>query len=365
MACRMKYAFILMFFPFWIMAQPGLKGSLEASLLNKSNALGIEGATVQLTGSGPNAMSLSRVSGRNGRIYMDSIPFGFYRLSVTMMGFTAFRMDSIHFHPENEHIFLGEIMMEQRPGDLETVVVYAEKPLLQVKDGNLTMNVAESPLSAGSNAGDLLKNIPLVATDPDGKVTVRGREPRILIDEKPVELNGQQLSDFLESLPGGMIEKIEVMTNPPPQYANEPGGVINIVTKKGKSGLNGRISLFAGSRGEAGANGSLSYRKKGLAINFVMGGTYNEYQGNGSGYRQNQYPDSSNALQTTNRYKNITRRPNSRFSLDYDLNTRQTINMVLQVNENDFDNNGLTGYENINTYGELYKRSERSIYSTG
>jgi outer membrane receptor for ferrienterochelin and colicin len=49
-----------------------------------------------------------------------------------------------------------------------------------------------------------------------------------------VELNLQQLQDLLESMPGSSIEKIEVMTNPPPQYANEQGGVINIVTKKVK-----------------------------------------------------------------------------------------------------------------------------------
>ena len=35
-------------------------------------------------------------------------------------------------------------------------------------------------------------------------------------------------------MPGSMIEKIEVMTTPPPNYANERGGVINIVTRKGK-----------------------------------------------------------------------------------------------------------------------------------
>ena len=54
---------------------------------------------------------------------------------------------------------------------------------------------------------------------------VRGKEPKILIDDKPVELNLQQLQDLLESMPGSSIEKIEVMTNPPPQYANEQGGV--------------------------------------------------------------------------------------------------------------------------------------------
>ena len=53
-------------------------------------------------------------------------------------------------------------------------------------------------------------------------MVVKGKELKILIDDKPVELNAQQLQGFPESMPGSMIERIEVMTNPPAgQYANE------------------------------------------------------------------------------------------------------------------------------------------------
>jgi hypothetical protein len=40
-----------------------------------------------------------------------------------------------------------------------------------------------------------LKNVPLVASDPDGKLTVRGKNLKFAIDDKP-ELNAQQLQDF-------------------------------------------------------------------------------------------------------------------------------------------------------------------------
>ena len=115
--------------------------------------------------------------------------------------------------------------------------------MIESKDGNITFNASESAFAAGSNASELLNNVPLVTKDPNGKILVRGKEPKILIDDKPVELNLQQLQDMLESLPGSSIEKIEVMTNPPPQYANEQGGVINIVTRKGRVGMGGRISF--------------------------------------------------------------------------------------------------------------------------
>ena len=111
----------------------------------------------------------------------------------------------------------------------------------------------------------------LVSADPDGKITVRGKEPRILIDNKPVSLNGLQLTDFLESLPGGMIDKIEVMTNPPAQYANEAGGVINITTRKGKIGVSARLVTYGGSRGELGSNASINFRRTKLFQNETIG----------------------------------------------------------------------------------------------
>ena len=107
-----------------------------------------------------------------------------------------------------------------------------------------------------------MTQMPLVSKDADGKITVRGKEPRILIDDKPVELNLQQLQNLLESLPGSSIEKIEVMTNPPPQYANEQGGVINIVMRKGRIGKSGRIGITAGTRGELSLSGSYNYKKR-------------------------------------------------------------------------------------------------------
>ena len=144
------------------------------------------------------------------------------------MGLQVLTIDSIHFRTERFDFNLTDIVLKPKSTELlEDVVIYAEKPLIQSKDGNITFNAGESALAAGSNASDLLTQVPLVAKDADGKISVRGKEPKILIDDKPVELNLQQLQDLLESLPGSSIEKIEVMTNPPPQYANEQGGVIN------------------------------------------------------------------------------------------------------------------------------------------
>ena len=303
---------------------------------------------------------------KNGIFLFNDLPYGYYRLRFRSFGMQSLIMDSIYLRKERYDFNLNDIVMKSTDGiQLNEVIIYAEKPLIESKDGNITFNASESPLAAGSNASDLLQNIPLVSKDPNGKITVRGKEPKILIDDKPVELNLQQLQDLLESLPGSSIEKIEVMTNPPPQYANEQGGVINIVTKKGKVGKSGRINISAGTRGEASISGNYNYRKQSFAISINTGAGYNKLNGEGNSVRNNFYSDSSNFFYTKNNYRNKNWRPNLRVNMDYDLNKTSSINFVLQYNQNNADNMNSTVYTNINRFGLIYKLSERNIHNNG
>lgn len=340
-------------------------GLLTGNIMDEKKKA-LEGATVQLIAFSDSLDKRSLSTDKTGQFTFSDIAFGYYKLSISYIGLQPLTIDSIYFRTERYDFNMSDITLQPRKTDnLEAVVIYAEKPLIQSKDGNITFNAGESALAAGSNAGELLTNVPLVGKDPDGKITVRGKEPKILIDDKPVELNMQQLQDLLESMPGSSIEKIEVMTNPPPQYANEQGGVINIVTKRGKVGMSGRVSLTAGTRGEASFNASFTYRNKGLAININAGGGYNRYEGNGYSIRNNIYTDSSNFFNTTNNYTNKGLRPNFRANVDYDFNKNNLLNFVFSYNQNNFDNTNITEYRNINRNDELWRMSRREVLSEG
>ncbi|MBC7851436.1 MAG: TonB-dependent receptor [Chitinophagaceae bacterium] len=339
-------------------------GIIAGNILDSKQAA-VAGATIELLSVRDTLYRRGTISDKNGEFVFQNLSFGLYRIRITSMGFNLMIIDSISLRAERFDFNLNDVILKMASDELSQVVVYAEKPLIQSKEGNITFNASESPLSAGSNASDLLKNVPLVAADPEGKLTVRGKEPKILIDDKPVELNAQQLQDFLESMPGSMIERIEVMTNPPPQYANEPGGVINIVTKRGKVGRTGRLSIYGGTRGETGINGNFSYRKKGLSINFNAGIGYNEFQGNGYSRRENIYVDSSNFFNTDNNYKNRSYRPNARVSIDYEINPRHSFNAVIQINDNNFKNNSNTQFANFDRFKAVGRLSRRTIKSEG
>jgi len=358
--------FIFIFFTTTIFSQAKSdKGLLSGNILSEDKKA-LEGASVQIVSLSDSLKSLSTVSDKAGEFLFQNIAYGYYSLRITYVGLQPLQLDSIFFRTERSDFNMSDLVLRTpKTGNLGEVIVYAEKPLVESKDGNITFNAAESALSAGSNASDLLGTVPLVAKDADGKISVRGKEPKILIDDKPVELNMQQLQELLESMPGSAIEKIEVMTNPPPQYANEQGGVINIVTRKGKVGKTGRLSMSAGTRGETNFGANYTYRRQGLVFTLNGGVGYNRFQGNGYSVRNNIFTDSTNFFNTANNNANKSIRPNIRANLDYDFNKYNSLNIVLQLNGGDSRSNSSTEYKNVNRFGDIYQLSNRAIRNEG
>ena len=343
-------------------AQDKNLGLLTGSVVDEQRKA-LAGATVLLVPYVDSAHAKTGIAGPNGDFEFNQVPFGLYKLKLSYTGLQTVVLDSINFRLERFDFNLNDIVLKQNaaPG-LDAIIVYAEKPLIQSKDGNIMFNAGESALSAGSNASDLLANIPLISKDPSGKLMVRGKTPKILVDDKPVELNLEQLQDLLESMPGSSIERIEVMTNPPPQYAGEEGGVINIVTRKGSIGFNGRISTYAGTRGEKGGNLSVHYRKQGLSVSLQAGAGNNTYSGHGF---YNRIYNNHSTLYSGNLYRNENLRPNGRTSINYDVNKYHNLNLVLQYNQNNFENHNNLEYIGRNDVGEITKLFDRSIQSSG
>jgi outer membrane receptor protein involved in Fe transport len=337
-----------------------IQGSLQDSMHQP-----IAGATIRLLAGKDSTVLRALQSNTQGEFNLEGIADGSFRLWISVVGFRPFRIDSLLIGTERRSYSLGVItLMPSRSTQLDPVVIVADRSLMQSKDGNLTFLAGDSPLAAGSNASDLLTQVPLVNKDADGKMTVRGKEPKILIDDKPVELNMQQLQDLLESMPGSSIEKIEVMTNPPPQYAQE-SSVINIVTRKGRVGKTGRLALAAGTRREWSASGQFTYRKNQFSLQLNAGYSQNRYAGDGYSNRTNSYIDSTNQFNTVNVYVNQTNRPSLRAQLDYDWKKNHTINLLMQYNGNEFDNSNTTFFSNINKNGERWRFSQRNIGSVG
>ncbi len=336
-------------------------GIIIGSILDADNAKAIAAATVIITKISDSGFFKTVITVKDGSFLFEQLPFGYYRIQVSSIGYNNLKLDSIYIRAERFDFDLNDVKLHKKTTDMEEVVVYAEKPLIESKEGKIIFNAGESALSSGASTTELLKQTPLVNVDNDGKIQLRGKDVKILIDDKPVELNAKQLQDLLESMPGSMIDKIEVMTTPPPQYASERGGVINIVTKKGRVGMSGRLNVSYGTRGENGINGNFSYRKNKIALNVSAGFGYNEYEGNSYSNRQNIYLDSTNYFNIIGNNNNNSLRPNARISLDYDRNKHNAFNLTTFYNSSDAESNTDNQYTNLNSNNLIYKLSNRFI----
>lgn len=88
----------------------------------------------------------------------------------------------------------------------------------------------------GGSVADVLTTLPAVSVDPAGKVRVHGAAVTVMIDGKPsAALRGMPLATALQSMPANTIAKIEVITDPGPEFRGDAGIVINLVTRKPRS----------------------------------------------------------------------------------------------------------------------------------
>lgn len=147
---------------------------------------------------------------------------------------------------------------------VDTVVVSGDKLKVETQIDRKVYSVAPDIQSTFGSLSDVLSAIPSIDVDQDGIVSLRGdTNVLILIDGKPsTQLSGTAAGDNLQSIAAKDIERIEVLTTPPPQYkADGAAGVINIITrKKHPRGGAGSAQASVGSAGRTvlGADGSWS-----------------------------------------------------------------------------------------------------------
>lgn len=107
----------------------------------------------------------------------------------------------------------------------------------------MVFNVENSVASQGIDAIEALAKTPMVKTS-DEAISIAGKSNvAVMINDRLLNLNGQELINYLKTLRSDDILKIEVITTPPAKYdAEGKSGLINIILKKNANlGWNGSI----------------------------------------------------------------------------------------------------------------------------
>src|SRR6476661_1992024 len=120
-----------------------------------------------------------------GKFSLKSIEQGTYKLQVSFIGYEAFTTEGILVQ-EGKETIMETILLKHDAKMLNEVVITDAKPTIEYSSDKITFNVNQSLQAEGSIATDLLKNVPMINVDIDGKATIAGkRSTRIFIDGKP------------------------------------------------------------------------------------------------------------------------------------------------------------------------------------
>ena len=312
------------------------EGRVQGSVVDLSTKQPLDFASVAIINASTGQAAKSAQTDLQGRFTIPGLALGNYTLRISFVGYQPYESDTIRITPANFDINLGPIPLAKNKANvLKEVTVQAQRNAMQLGVDRKVFNVEQSLVSEGGSATDLLANVPTVSVDIDGNVNLRGSgSVRVLIDGKPSAIGGGDISTVLQSLPASSIETIELITNPSAKYDPEgQTGIINIVLKKNKKiGVNGAVSLSAGTQENYNANTNLSYRDG----NVNVYGNYSFRYGTriGGGYNNTTFLGAGQTFNTSSGSRNNVGN-NAKVGIDWYINDKTTIGTSANINLRD------------------------------
>ena len=311
------------------------EGMIMGRIVNSINDKPMEYVTVRLFLEKDSSLIAGIYSDSEGKFLFDKLVLGTYYLKFSFAGFLAKRSESLTITSNLKMLNLGTISMElNKTLEIGQVDVVGQASILNAGIDKKVYNVAEDMSVKGGTANDVLKNIPSVDLDQDGRIMLRGDGAvTVLIDGRPSSLSGGNGKTLLDALPAGSIERIEIVTNPSAKYDPDgTSGIINIVLKKNKlKGFNGLLNANLGSGNFKGGNVadggfSLSYRNSFFNIYGSYNGRYLDgYRNNTSYIRQTFINDSISILDQNRTGTDLNAGNTARFGVDFTLKNRRSI----------------------------------------
>lgn len=250
--------------------------------------------------------------------------------------------------------------------DIQGVVIQAQstKPY-RVELDKKVYDPSTDLISKGGNLQDVLANVPSIAVDTDGTVSMRGNSNvKFLINGKPSALLGiDSGADALRSIPADQIERIEVITNPSSKFeASGSAGILNIILKKTKGrGFNGSVTGSLGYLPQTNLNANLSWKVNNWNYFINGGGGYNERENTNT--NDAKFFDSSNKI---TQYTEQANTGNSR-SDNYNVNTgfnvdisdKTSVNASGLLRSYESESRGIVDYKTLDSGRNLTDSSRR------
>ncbi len=217
----------------------GLSGTVQDAM----NGEPMEFASVAIYHTSDSSLITGTVTDTLGRFQINQLLHGDYFIRTQFLGYEInqsanFTLDA------RQNLNLGVIPLEPSSQLVEEVTITGTRINVMNKLDRQSYQADQFESAKGGSAVDLLKNMPSVALNGLGEITVRGSTGfLVLINGKPVLTDAQTA---LGQLPANMVSSVEIITSPSAKYDPDgKAGIINITTKTGAANGSG-LQLNAG-----------------------------------------------------------------------------------------------------------------------
>jgi outer membrane receptor for ferrienterochelin and colicins len=353
------FIFILSFFVFYtISAQPGSgqrppQIKVTGTVTDKISGQPLEFASITFQHVRRSEIITGGLTDAKGSFDIDMMA-GVYNITIEFLSYATLTIPNKELKSTMD---LGSFALASDDQLLDELTIRAERTTVEMKLDKRVYNLGQDLMVKGGTASDVLDNVPSVAVDAEGNVSLRGNESvRIFIDGRPS--NAININDALKLIPAESLEKVEVITNPSARYdAEGSSGIINIILKKGKdTGLNGIFTATAGYPENTTLTGNLNYKMKKINIFTSQGFRKTASPGtflNESRFIDRQTGDTRSYINENRDFDRKNVGYNGNLGFDWYVAPKTTwTNMILYRNsgENELINTRLDFFDNTEAY---------------
>ena len=268
---------MILFSPMAFAQQSGV--NVTGSVVEQGSDTPIEQATVRLLNVKDSAMVRGVVSTRNGSFTLKNVKKGSYLLHITFIGYDPL-YQPLQITGKKNPVNVGKLELSDGAIELGEAVVIGKAPEVTVRNDTVEYNADSYKVTEGSVLEDLLKKMPGVEVDSEGKITVNGKEvKKVMVDGKEFFSDDPKVAS--KNLPAKMIDKLQVLDKKSDMAQmtgfddGEEETVINLTVKPGmKQGWFGNAYGGYGSKDRYEGNAMVNRFVNNDQITF-MGGANN------------------------------------------------------------------------------------------
>jgi hypothetical protein len=248
---------------------------LSGTLLSEEDNTPLESATIYLERVKDSTLVTYTISDRNGKFFIeDRTNDSHLNLYVSYVGYLT-HIEKIAI--DKEEIILPPIILKPNTNELGEVIIRSRAPITIKKD-TLEFNAKSFKTKKDANVEDLLKQLPGVEVDADGKITVNGKPVnQILVNGKP--FFGDDPTIATRNLSKEIIEKVQVTDTKTKSeaFSGEEGDkdnkTINLTISEEKNkGVFGRVAAGGGTDDRYEYAGMVNVFDNNRRISLLVGG---------------------------------------------------------------------------------------------